>query len=110
VDAHDLAVSRARAGAKGAGIHQAVIDTFAERGYGSGTRGFVHNLGHGIGLEVHEAPSLGPSGGVLSPGNVITIEPGLYYPDAGGVRLEDVGAVTSRGFACFTKFGRELAF
>ena len=107
-DAHDLAVSRVRAGAIGAEIHQAVTDLFAERGYGTGSRGFTHNLGHGIGLQVHEAPSLGPSGGILEAGNVITIEPGLYYPKSGGVRLEDIGAVTGRGFNRFTNFSKEL--
>ena len=108
VAAHDLAISTVRAGATGAMIHQCVIDLFQERGYGSGNRGFVHNLGHGVGLEVHEAPSLGPSGGLLSAGNVITIEPGFYYPRTGGVRLEDIGAVTGRGFSKFTNFSQEL--
>jgi Xaa-Pro aminopeptidase len=108
VDAHDLAVSRIRTGAVGAEIHQAVIDLFAERGYGTGSRGFTHNLGHGIGLQVHEAPSLGPSGSKLAAGNVVTVEPGLYYPETGGVRLEDIGSVTARGFNCFTTFSREL--
>lgn len=107
-DAHDLAVSRVRAGVTGAEIHQSVTDLFAERGYGTGSRGFTHNLGHGIGLQVHEAPSLGPSGGLLEAGNVVTIEPGLYYPKSGGVRLEDIGAVTGRGFNRFTNFSREL--
>ncbi len=107
-EAHDLAISRVRAGAIGAEIHQEVIGFFSERGYGNGTKGFVHNLGHGVGLEVHEAPSLGPSGGILSAGNVITIEPGLYYPKIGGVRLEDIGMVTARGFNRFTRYPREL--
>ncbi len=108
-DAHNLAASGVRAGVTGAGIHQNVIDLFSDRGYGTGTAGFVHNLGHGIGLEVHEEPSLGPSGGMLSSGNVITIEPGLYYPGIGGVRLEDIGSVTQRGFTRFTKYRKELA-
>jgi len=107
-DAHDLAVSLIRAGKTGAEIHQSVIDLFSGRGYESGTRGFIHNLGHGVGLEIHEAPSLGPAGGLLSQGNVITVEPGLYYPNAGGVRLEDIGAVAKRGFKLFTKYPKEL--
>lgn len=107
-EAHDLAVSRVRAGANGAEIHNEVIGFFSERGYGNGTKGFVHNLGHGVGLEVHEAPSLGPSGGDLSAGNIITIEPGLYFPEIGGVRLEDIGMVTARGFTRFTRYPREL--
>jgi Xaa-Pro aminopeptidase len=108
LDAHDLAASQVRAGVKGADVHQSVVDLFSERGYGNGTHGFIHNLGHGIGLEVHEAPSLGPSGGALMSGNVITIEPGLYFPGTGGVRLEDVGSVTRSKFNRFTKFPRDL--
>ncbi|OPY38973.1 MAG: Xaa-Pro dipeptidase [Methanoregula sp. PtaU1.Bin051] len=107
-EAHDLAVSEIRAGAIGAEIHQSVIEFFSDRGYGNGTKGFVHNLGHGVGIEVHEAPSLGPFGGKLLAGNVITIEPGLYYPKIGGVRIEDIGMVTARGFNRFTNYPREL--
>lgn len=109
LDAHNLAAATVRDGAIGAEIHQSVVDLFSERGYGNGSRGFMHNLGHGVGLQVHESPSLGPSGGKLSAGNVITIEPGLYYPETGGVRLEDIGAVTHRRFNRFTKFSKELA-
>jgi len=108
MDAHHLAASSVRDGANGAEIHKNVIDLFSDRGYENGSRGFVHNLGHGVGLEIHEAPSLGPNGGPLSAGNVITIEPGLYYPKIGGVRLEDTGMVTRRGFTSFTTYPKDL--
>ena len=107
-DAKALAIGRVRAGVPGAEVHQAVVDLFAERGYAAGTSGFTHNLGHGVGLEVHELPSLGPGGGPLEVGNVVTIEPGLYLPGVGGVRLEDLGLVTSDGFENFTRFPEEL--
>jgi Xaa-Pro aminopeptidase len=107
-DAQALAERHVCAGASGAGIHQMVVDLFKERGYGSTNSGFVHNLGHGIGLAVHELPSLGPSGTELASGNVITIEPGLYCPGTGGVRLEDIGAVTKKGFSRFTRYPTEL--
>jgi Xaa-Pro aminopeptidase len=107
-DAQTLAIRHVRAGVSGADIHQAVVDFFKERGYNNTTTGFVHNLGHGIGLHVHELPSLGPSGKELVAGNVITIEPGLYYPSIGGVRLEDIGEVTKKGFRRFTKFQTDL--
>jgi Xaa-Pro aminopeptidase len=68
----------------------------------------VHNLGHGVGLAIHELPSLGPSGTELASGNVVTIEPGLYCPGTGGVRLEDIGAVTKKGFVRFTRYPRDL--
>jgi len=89
-------------------VYQAVVDFFAERGYESDTRGFVHNLGHGVGLQIHELPTVGPGGKALAAGNVITVEPGLYYPGTGGVRLEDIGVVTARGFDTFTTFPEEL--
>ena len=107
-DAQTLAIRHVRAGVSGADIHQAVVDFFKERGYDNTTTGFVHNLGHGIGLEVHELPLLGPTGKKLVVGNVITIEPGLYYPGIGGVRLEDIGEVTKKGFSRFTKFQTDL--
>jgi Xaa-Pro aminopeptidase len=107
-DAQALAMSRIRAGVPGSEVHQSVVELFKEQGYESTTTGFVHNLGHGVGLQVHELPTLGPSGLTLKAGNVITIEPGLYYPGIGGVRLEDLGAVTTRGFSNFTSFPKEL--
>lgn len=107
-EAKQLAVSRVKPGVPGAEIYQAVVDFFRERGYESDTRGFVHNLGHGVGLQVHELPTVGPAGKELEAGNVITLEPGLYYPGTGGVRLEDIGAVTRKGFANFTDFPEDL--
>jgi len=107
-EAKRLAMSRIRSGVKGSEIHQTVVDFFHDAGYDSNTRGFVHNLGHGVGLQVHELPTVGPGGKELSVGNVITIEPGLYYPGTGGVRLEDIGAVTRTGFTNFTSFSEEL--
>jgi len=107
-EAQQLAISRVRPKATGSALYQAVVDFFAERGYESNTRGFVHSLGHGVGLQVHEPPNLGPGGLALAAGNVITIEPGLYYPGTGGVRLEDMGAVTAHGFDDFTAYPAEL--
>jgi Xaa-Pro aminopeptidase len=108
LEAKRLAISRTRAGVSGADIYQNVVDFFSDHGYESNTRGFVHNLGHGVGLQVHELPTVRPAGGALETGNVITIEPGLYYPETGGVRIEDIGAVTRKGFANFTTFSEDL--
>lgn len=99
-DAHRLAMSRLELGAPCASYQEMVCDLFEQRGHATqrtkpGTEeGYVHGLGHGVGLSVHEAPRV--AGGasnpqVLEPGMVITIEPGLYYPSRGlGVRIEDL--------------------
>ncbi len=107
-DAQDLGMTLVKHGALGSSVHQAIVDLFAEKGYGANSSGFTHNLGHGVGLEVHEQPTLGPAGGALAAGNVVTVEPGLYYRDTGGVRLENTGAVTTAGFDSFTQFPREF--
>jgi len=107
--AKELAGDMLSPGITGAEVHNAVAAFFTEKGYKTtSASGFVHNLGHGIGLEIHEGPSLSPSGGILEPGNVVTIEPGLYYPEIGGVRLEDMGVITEDGFDKFTNFEEQL--
>lgn len=86
-EAYDLAVGSARVGATTSSIAEAVDELFGKQGFH-----MPHSLGHGIGLDVHEAPSLrssGDDGICLENGMVFTIEPGLYHPDAGGVRLEN---------------------
>jgi Xaa-Pro aminopeptidase len=107
-EAKHLGISLIKAGVLGPAVYQSVVDLFKERGYESDTKGFVHNLGHGVGLQVHEQPTVGPAGKDLKAGCVITIEPGLYYPGIGGVRLEDIGEVTPKGFNNFTKFPENL--
>lgn len=94
-------------------IHAAAQTVFERRGYetkevdGRHT-GFIHGTGHGVGLDIHELPRVGTSGEILEEGNIITIEPGLYYPGLGGVRIEDTIAVTSKGWrylaSCDKKF------
>ncbi len=107
-EAKQLGIAQVKAGVSGATVYQSVVDFFKEHGYESDTRGFVHNLGHGVGLQIHEQPTVGPAGKALKAGSVITIEPGLYYPGIGGVRLEDIGEVTTKGFSNFTKFPEDL--
>ena len=107
-DAKKLGIAKVKAGVSGADIHQAVVDFFKDTGYESDSRGFIHNLGHGVGLQIHELPTVGPAGGALVSGIVITIEPGLYYPGIGGVRIEDIGVVKKSGFEKFTVFPEEL--
>ena len=102
-EAQEKAVGAAVPGARGDRIHELVRDCFVRNGHQTGDRGgrmqgFFHGTGHGLGLELHEAPRLGAgSADVLEAGNVVTVEPGLYYPGVGGVRIEDVALVGQEG-------------
>ena len=106
--AQALGESLVTAGVSGADCYQGVRDYFDERGFRTDTEGFTHSLGHGIGLEVHEQPSLSPVGEILQAGHVVTVEPGLYYRGIGGVRIENLGVVTESGFNRMTNFSQEM--
>ncbi|MGB9938454.1 M24 family metallopeptidase [Methanosarcina sp.] len=99
-------------GVKAADVHNAVCDIFEAHGYDtyrSGAKiGFIHSTGHGVGLDIHELPAVGENEVLLEAGNVITIEPGLYYPEIGGIRLEDMVLVTKNG--CQNLTGLEKRF
>ncbi|MEA1865295.1 MAG: Xaa-Pro peptidase family protein [Euryarchaeota archaeon] len=93
LDAQSVGLRTVRAGVSGGDVHDAVCDCFRDYGY---VDMFTHSTGHGVGLNVHENPSIGTGGEVLEAGNVITIEPGLYGK-IGGIRLEDLVVVTKTG-------------
>jgi Xaa-Pro aminopeptidase len=109
-----IALQKVSAGTSTTEIHQCVLQFFTQRGYHTGKRngrmeGFFHGTGHGLGLEIHEAPRIGAtSRGKLKAGQVVTVEPGLYYPETGGVRLEDVALVTPKGAKNLTRFEKSL--
>ncbi|MEK7467921.1 MAG: Xaa-Pro peptidase family protein [Planctomycetota bacterium] len=91
-----------RAGVESTDVHKAVQKTIEDLGFKTETidgkpRGFFHGTGHGIGLDVHESPGMGKRGAPLKEGMVVTVEPGLYYPGHGGVRIEDDVLVTKDG-------------
>jgi Xaa-Pro aminopeptidase len=107
----EMASAEIRPGVNGGDVHRLVSEFFGERGFptqltkaeGEVLRdGFYHGLGHGVGLEVHESPSLGMIGEELVAGDVITIEPGLYRQGLGGVRVEDLLLVTDDGYELLT--------
>jgi Xaa-Pro aminopeptidase len=96
--AQEAGIAAVRAEATGREVHSKVCEVFEERGYPEREgRGFIHSTGHGVGLAVHERPSLSEVGKTLAENNVVTVEPGLYYPDLGGVRLEDLVVVKEGG-------------
>lgn len=109
----ELALEQIRAGAEGGQIHQAVQDFFAAQGYATGEKdgqlqGFFHGTGHGLGLDIHESPRIGPRAPALQVGQVVTVEPGLYYRGLGAVRLEDVVLVHEDGCELLTSYPKFL--
>ena len=111
---YDLVAEAQRAGraalSEGAelrAVDAAAREVITEAGHGDH---FGHGLGHGVGLQIHEAPGIGAAAaGTLCAGSAVTVEPGVYLPGRGGVRIEDTLLVTDRGPELLTRFPRELA-
>jgi Xaa-Pro aminopeptidase len=110
----ERAMALIKDGAEGEPIHREVQGSLEKLGFQTGQvggrlQGFFHGTGHGLGLEIHELPRISAAApGVLKRGNVVTVEPGLYYPGVGGVRIEDVVVVTDSGCRNLTEFPKEL--
>jgi len=97
--------------AVGPGVHGRDADAASREPIEAAGLGWAygHGLGHGVGIQIHEAPVLRPeSTDVLEPGNVVSVEPGIYLPGEGGVRIEDLVAVTAEGCERLTEFTKEL--
>ncbi len=106
LEAQMAALSALRAGMSGQEVDKVAREIISRSGYGEN---FGHGLGHSVGLAVHEEPRLSPAGlRVLEPGMVVTVEPGIYLPDWGGVRIEDMVVVTENGCSLLTKSPKEL--
>ncbi|MDP9251726.1 MAG: M24 family metallopeptidase, partial [Chloroflexota bacterium] len=119
--AQDAGIKALRPGVTGREVHELVEDIIFEAGYdtlrpgqqrsksGGPPSGFIHGTGHGVGLEIHEMPTVGRSGvKPLALGDVVTVEPGIYLPELGGVRLEDMLVITETGSRNLTRAPRQL--
>lgn len=104
--AQETALAGVRPGVTGIEVDKIARDIIEDGGYG---RYFGHGLGHGVGLEVHEEPRLSKLGKTaLRPGMIVTVEPGVYLPGWGGVRIEDLVLVTEDGSQCLSSTFKEL--
>ncbi|HUL30323.1 MAG TPA: M24 family metallopeptidase, partial [Thermodesulfobacteriota bacterium] len=105
-EAHDKAIEKVRPGIPVSDVDAAARDTIRDHGYGEY---FGHGTGHGIGLAVHEDPAVNRENkDLLREGMVLTVEPGIYLPDWGGVRIEDMVLVTPHGAEVLTYLPGEL--
>lgn len=107
--AQESALGMIRAGVNGRHVHEAVEAVFREAGFNgeTGPR-YIHGTGHGVGLDIHEEPGLSAIDDELLPGDVVSVEPGLYDPSVGAVRIEDLVVVTDNGCRNLTRFPKRF--
>ena len=113
LEGQKIGLSKIKHGVKSADVHKAIIDYFDRSGFKTGNiegkhQGFIHSTGHGLGLEIHEPPRVGMGDEILKNGNVVTVEPGLYYEKLGGIRIEDVVLVRKNGCEILSKFPKKF--
>ena len=100
-------VRRVEPGVTAGAVDEACREVIAASGWADR---FEHGTGHGVGLDIHEGPSVGPgSPAILAAGTVVTVEPGVYLPGTGGVRIEDTLVVTPNGSRSLTQFPKDVA-
>jgi len=118
LESQEAALGMIRAGVNGKDVHAKVAEILHNAGYKTNVHdqeegkplqeGFMHGTGHGVGLEIHESPRLSLSDNELRAGDVVSVEPGVYEPGMGGVRIEDLVVVTEDGCRNLTKFPKEF--
>ena len=107
-EGQEIAYRMIKEGVNGKAVHDAILKYFESLGFHTGEQGgrmqgFFHGTGHGVGLEIHEPPRVSGKSDILKAGMVVTVEPGLYYLDAGGIRIEDMIVVTKDGCKLLTQ-------
>ena len=112
-EGQEIAFRMIKDGVDGSAVHRAIMDSFNALGFTTGEQdgrlqGFFHGTGHGVGLEIHEPPRVSARPDLLKAGMVVTVEPGLYYLDAGGMRIEDMVVVTEQGCRVLTELPKVL--
>ena len=113
MEGQEIGFKMIKPGVNGKEVHQAILNHFEKNGFKTGEvdgrmQGFFHGTGHGLGLEIHEAPRVGGVNDILQAGQVVTVEPGLYYLDAGGIRIEDDVLITPTGCDLLSSLPRTL--
>ena len=114
LEAQEAALDAIAAGVPGSEVHGAVCDVYEDAGLPTlradetTETGFIHTTGHGVGLDIHESPRLSEQDNELRAGHVVTVEPGLYDPEVGGVRIEDLVVVTEDGYENLTDYEKSL--
>ncbi len=112
-EGQEIAFGMLKDGVDGKSVHTKILQHFEKEGFKTGTlngriQGFFHGTGHGVGLEIHEPPRVSSVSQKICARQVVTVEPGLYYLDAGGVRIEDMVVVTKTGNKNLTRFPKVL--
>lgn len=113
LEGQKIGLSMIKQGVRSEYVHKAIVDYFEKSGFKTGIidgkqQGFIHSTGHGLGLEIHEPPRVAMGDEILQSGNVVTVEPGLYYEKLGGIRIEDVVLVTNKGCEILSKFPKKF--
>ena len=113
LEGQKLGLKLIKNGVKASNIHKSIVEVFNSKGFKTEEldgkmQGFIHSTGHGLGLDIHEPPRISMNNETLVKGNVVTVEPGLYYEKLGGIRIEDSVVVTEKGCVNLTKYKKQF--